>query len=173
MKRILCFLLIALFLVGCGGEKPKEQKLKVFPMTAQAFIQKYNDVVKVANNPAFLISKPLTDKGKAKTVYEYQFIDDVYIIIVENNEAKKVETITAYSCPNTTEKSAFFVVENASIVAVLHPGTPIENRTDVLKKLKVLGNDNIKGLNETTIVDNVKYTATESNSVVTIMATPK
>ena len=172
MKKIFLILIAILLLVaGCGSEPKKE--LKNFGMDAQTFIKKFNEITLVANNDFFLIKNPQINNAEVRKVYQYEFNKDCIILIGELQDAKKVDYIATASVPNSPTNAAVFMVVHAAIVGVLHPDIPIDKRLDVLHKLKVLGSDKLKGLDETTTVGNVKYTAIESQGVLKIGIEPK
>ena len=172
MKKVFFILLAVLLLVaGCGDEPKKEPKN--FGMDAQTFIKKFNEVTGVANNDFFLIKKPQINNAEVRKVYQYEFNNNCIILIGELQDAKKVDYVATISVPNSPTNAAVFMVVHAAIVGVLHPDIPKDNRLDVFHKLKVLGSDKLKGLDETTTVGNVKYTAIESKGMLKIGVEPK
>ena len=175
MKRIFLVLFAVLLLVaGCGSEPKKEPpKAKSFGMDINTFVNKYNNVAKDAQDTVFLIGKATIEEGTKGKVLKHEFSPNCILIIAESNEAKNVDNVSTIASPKTPKDFAFFMVQQAAVVGVLHPNMPKEKRADLLYNLKILGNNNIKGLNESTIVDNVLYTAKETGGVITIIATPK
>ena len=171
MKKIFLVLLAILVLIAGCGDKPKERKN--FGMDAQTFVKKFNEITGTANNDFFLIKNQQINNAEVRKVYQYEFNKDCIILIGELQDAKKVDYIATASVPNSPTNAAVFMVVHAAIVGVLHPDTPKDNRLDVFHKLKVLGSDKLKGLDETTTIGNVKYTAIESKGVLKIGIEPK
>ena len=198
MKKLLMLLLAVLVLcAGCGGdskkvvdvknveplkpikqEQPKQEQPKVvaknFGMDVNTFRAKFNEITKNEKTNQFQITDFYKfDKGSARSSHRHKFNNKLEIMVIEGNQSKKVEVISMTALPNTPQDAMLMTLEHSAIVGVLNPEVPDGKRIDVLRQLKVLGADNLKGLNESISIGNVVYTAMEVQGVLMLMASPK
>lgn len=189
MKK-LCVLLLTVMILcsGCGGDnnqKPKQQaqpqkqeqkkeETKNFGMDVSTFRNKFNEITKNPQTNQFQITGFYKiDQGSKRTVHRHKFNEKCEIMIVEGNDSKKVESVSITALPNTPKDALILTLEHSAVVGVLNPEIPDGKRPDVLRQLKVLGAENLKGLDTTVTIGKTTYTAMEIQGLLVMMASPK
>ena len=194
MKKLF-FVLLALMvlLAGCGGEpakplkveplKPietkkeqpkKAEETKNFGMDVSTFRNKFNELMKNDQTNQFQITGFYKiDQGSKRTVHRHKFNEKCEIMIVEGNDSKKVESVSITALPNTPKDAMIMTLEHTGVVGVFNPEIPNGKRPDILRQLKVLGAENLKGLDEKVTIGNTVYSAMELQGLLVLMAMPK
>lgn len=157
MKKLLITFCMAIFLLtGCSlsiGNTPRQPESSAqvanFGMTFEQFKAAYNAMI-TENFPStgWDISSVTLESAKDKDVFIYKFDDNVGLMGATDKNSGMVKEVLVVLVPKTQNEMGKALLAYVTLMLTLSPELTVEQRGELIKELKLVGEDVTDLLNQ-------------------------